>query len=310
MPQGTPRIYSREDVRLSVLGIRGKSLIDTSSSSIGVKNMPSNRKINCPACGFSISADTRSCDFCGYEFETRIDEKPSAAAFKSELVQKQAESPGVQALKKNGNGKKNGNKPKSPVSVRKPEEDQKAVPAPSETYAGTARPSLEKSSAPVRSTVSAEDRIKELEKQLSEAEKELDVISKILVEAPKEKKQEPVAAAPHTAQVAAQTSKTASTETKRQVMPDRRGIQPGHGTAGTFGSSPAKRASLHLRLKAMTGGAIAIGAAVYVASVILSASIGSLEEYFLMVSGSALIALGLYSSLEAVEIDRPAFYHS
>ncbi len=271
--------------------------------------MAANRKINCPACGFSISADSRSCDFCGYEFETDIDEKPSASAFKSELAPKQAENPGAETQKKNVNGKKKGNNKTKPATAdQKPEDEQVPAAAPAMVSQTPVQPAAVNSST--RSAISAEDRIKELERQLSEAENELDVISKILVDQPKEMKQESAPGAASVMPATSQAAKSSDGETQRRVTTDRQSIQTTPNSSTAFDASKKNRTPLHLKFRALNAVSIAIGVAVYVASVFLSSSLGSLEEYFLMFSGAVLITLGLYASIETAEIEqRQTVYH-
>ncbi len=266
--------------------------------------MPANRKINCPACGFSIDADSISCDFCGYEFETHIDDKPSSSAFKSDLsvkeTVKEAESPARQTQKKNGNGKKNGGKGKPAVIPPNTEKGN----VPSTAAVQEARPGQRDGNAPSR--VNPQDRIRELEKQLSEAEKELDVISRILVDTPGEKTQMPVPAVAAASQAVARAERKTGAEMPRQVAADSHSDRE-ISAANAFPSSAVSgRGSLQFKVKAPTLISIATGAAVYVVSAILSSTMGSLEEYFLMLSGALLITLGLYASLESKIIDRPA----
>jgi hypothetical protein len=269
--------------------------------------LPTSRKINCPACGFSISADSKSCDFCGFEFETSIDEKPSTASFKSELADKQDERLDTQTQKKTANGKKNGSRAK-PATPKPGVEGLTPAETGGEVLRTGFQPELGKD---IRyGTVSPEDRIKELEKQLSEAEKELDVISKILVETPQQKKQESAQAGTNFAQPATVIEKTPKIETPRLDNSGRRAVQATPAIIESVNPAKEKKASLHLRIKALTAVSIVVGAAVYAVSAILSASIGGLEEYFLMFAGAVLITLGLYTSIETTEIDRTAYYHS
>jgi hypothetical protein len=265
---------------------------------VTVVQLPAPRKINCPACGFSISATAKTCDFCGYELEPQMDDSPSSQAFRSDAFESSARPP-VSGGGKNGNGKKNAGRSRPP-NVREQETEPERI-----TQGQNAVPPAAVEAPAVILPDVAEKRIKELEKQLSDAEKELDVISKILAETSAAEAGEnavaPVAKAATADAVQKLPERVNAADlgvaTKSKAIVPERGAVP----SPVHEYRKAKGTGLRFRAKAVTAVSIVVGLALYLTASAFSAQLGAVEGYFLLIAGTVLVSLGLYSSFEPSE---------
>ncbi len=271
--------------------------------------MPKENKINCPACGFALKSGSKTCEFCGYEFEEEdlSSSQPDASRDTVGMLEnRQSSKP---AVSRNGNKKTNGagkkttrNPPVKGAANGKNGSMRKGGAQDGDFQAGTAvEPRLEPEDTTNESGTQA--RIKELEKQLTDAEKELDVISKLLNTGGHEKPAAAEASAPVTyAPPAAEPVRTAP-PSPTPVQPAKQTI-PVNVPAAKESAPAAVEDSSHtsgklfFRFRGMTAGAIIVGLVVYALSYLISTNIGRMEMYLLLLPASILVALGIYSSLE------------
>lgn len=267
--------------------------------------------INCPACGFSIKASSKSCDFCGYEFE-------SFATATSQPSAREPETPsqGRGQSKSTRNGSKkgsNGSRKSASKSQRKPNGSRNGNTRLSRTQETsvqeeTAVESPSEAEGP-ETDADPQTRIKELEKQLSDAEKELDVISKLLGQG---KEKQPEA---HAAAAAVQTQdavvvrpsarpQQAAAEVVPRALSSIASPVPAPSATALSGEGSSSGGGLSFKIRGMTMGSIVIGLVVYAISFLLSANIGQLEMYMLIIPASILVGLGLYASLEATPASK------
>ena len=231
-----------------------------------------------------------------------MEDTPSSQAFRSDLVESAARQT-ASNTRKNGNGKKNtGRGVRS--NVREQEQEKKVQNAPAPSHAAEEGPAdVSQSVVP---PAAAEKRIKELEKQLSDAEKELDVISKILAESnAAETGQGAIAPASAAVSVTETAKKWPEPVKTAESVADPKSET---GMPGRAAASPtvheyrrAKGSGLRFRIKMMAAVPLVAGIALYLGAFALSAQLGSIEEYFLLIAGTVLVSLGLYSSFEPVE---------
>lgn len=265
--------------------------------------MPRENIVNCPACGFSVKAGSKSCDFCGYEFESNDFAGPNpvkTAGQASAMGQGASRSTSRNGTRKGSNNKKGSKSQSRSNGNGKNGNSRKSRTQDAEGQAGAAVETV-----PVvdvsEPDLDPQKRIKELEKQLTDAEKELDEISKLLGPGHSKPEQAVASAAATAPQV-----KVKQNPPPVEVVPSRVGARPAaaaQGTSGSFAnassSSSSPGARLFFRFRGMTVGAIVIGLIVYALSFVLMQSIGQLEMYLLILPASILVALGLYASLEA-----------
>ncbi len=271
--------------------------------------MPKENTISCPACGFSLKAGSKTCEFCGYEFEDD-DFSMLQTSSKNETVgslQNRQSQRGTAS--KNGSKKSNGTKKGSKSQSRSSTNGKNGGNKKSRTGAQTVDVQAETvaETVPAYASDEAEDntqaRIKELEKQLTDAEKELDVISKLLgQERDRQPADEQQASAEYVEMAGGAVHAPAAAP---QVIPSSFTSPPPPASASTSWASDAAvtgssaaRSRLFFRFRGMTFGAIVVGLMVYALSYLLSSNIGRMEMYLLILPASILVALGLYASLE------------
>ena len=270
--------------------------------------MPKENKISCPACGFSLKAGSKTCEFCGYEFEEEGLSSSQPVASRDTVGMQESRQSSKPAMSKNGNKKTNGagkKTAKSPAkgAVNGKNGTMRRGGAQDDDFQAdtTAEPRLEPDDTANESGTQA--RIKELEKQLTDAEKELDVISKLLSTGGHDKP----AAAEASAAVAYAPP---AAEPARAAPPPPAPVQPAkqaspaavpaakESAPAAFDSSSHTGGRLFFRFRGMTVGAIVVGLVVYALSYLISTNIGRMEMYLLLLPASILVALGIYSSLE------------
>ncbi len=253
--------------------------------------LPASRKINCPACGFSISATAKTCDFCGYELNASLTGSDNEQAHVTETEKSTSKRNGQSDQIRAASGRRNGEREKAQAP--------KAETAAGESNVATVRPSGNASAAP---EIDPEKRIRELEAQLSEAEKELDVISKILAEGSTSAAQsKPVAESKGV------TAPAVTMGNPNLPEPVRRGKIDAEREAGKLAGAPpagdeekSGMAGLRFTAKAKALLPIIAGAVIYGISFAFPAQLGSTEQYFLAVTGSVLVATGIFASIEPV----------
>lgn len=267
--------------------------------------MPKASGISCPACGFTLKAGSKTCDFCGYEFE---DTDASTLQSSRQTVR---DSPLTQL---------SGVKPQGADSARKaavvtrkvqkqaPPPRQAAVRTDESRKTGGGAVAAQEDVIAKQSTHhedgiaggNPQSRIKELEKQLTDAEKELDEISKLLGPGR--------SAASAAASTAAMTANSVARPPPVEVVSSKlRTAPPPVPSPSTsmaayesnIGAKGATGKGLSLRFRGVSAGAIVVGLVVYALSFLLSPNIGRFEMYLLMLPASILVAVGIYASLEA-----------
>lgn len=270
--------------------------------------MPKENRINCPACGFALKSGSKTCEFCGYEFEDEELTPPQPEASRETVGVLEGRQSSRPPMTKNGSKKPNGGAKKAPRSAAKVGLNgkngsmRKGGIQEGSFQTGTAvEPRLEPEDTTNESGTQA--RIKELEKQLTDAEKELDVISKLLNTGGREQ--------PAAAEAAAATAYAPPVaEPVRAPPPPPPTVQPAKQAPPV--SAPAAKDTapkavessaftggrLLFRFRGMTVGAIVVGLIVYALSYLISTNIGRMEMYLLILPASILVALGIYSSLE------------
>jgi hypothetical protein len=226
-----------------------------------------------------------------------MEDTPSSQAFRSDLIETETRQP-ASNTRKNGNGKKNtGRAVRS--NAREQEQEKKVQNAAVPFHAAEETPVDVPPAA-------AEKRIKELEKQLSDAEKELDVISKILAESNAAETGQGAITPASSAVSVSETAKKWPEPVKTAgsvADPKSETGMPGRAAASqtVHEYRRAKGSGLRFRLKMVTAVPLVAGIALYLGAFALSAQLGYIEEYFLLIAGTLLVSLGLYSSFEPVE---------
>lgn len=266
--------------------------------------MPKENVINCPACGFTLKAGSKTCEFCGYEFEE--DDVSSFEASRrtvkdSPLTQVSGRTASPKDNTKKGNGSSRKGAKGSPRTADAKDTGSRATSPSAVTQSAAVEP-VAPLPRPSVGDSHPQQRIRELERQLTDAEKELDEISKLL--GPGHEKQSQAAVS---SPAAAGASAPSNMMPPGQVVSSRLGSRPvsasaygGAGTGVAASGYAGARERVRFRFRGMTAGAIIVGLAVYALSFMLRSNISLTEMYMLILPASILVALGIYASLQAI----------